>query len=160
MAFTHEASEEDFGHLYNDGVMQLNMVFEFGLHTRRGSSIQQILPADHPHDRRLPLLSAVDDSAGACDCRHVQESQRPGGMPSCRLHRRGFYAMASGDRQHSAIKSNKRQAPWSQPAGRKLGSKLQETMGRKGQRKASTTAGNNSVIAVRESTCSERKSLR
>ena len=56
-----EAQQTNFGHLYNDGVMQLNVVFEFGLHTRQGSQIQQIFPIDHPHYRRLPLLAAVDD---------------------------------------------------------------------------------------------------
>jgi putative CocE/NonD family hydrolase len=57
----HESQQTNFGHLYNDGVMQLNVVFEFGLHTRQGSQIQQILPVDHPHYRRLPLIAAVDD---------------------------------------------------------------------------------------------------
>lgn len=56
-----ECQQTNFGHLYNDGVMQLNVVFEFGLHTRQGSQIQQILPIDHPHYRRLPLLATVDD---------------------------------------------------------------------------------------------------
>jgi len=56
-----EAQQTNFGHLYNDGVMQLNVVFEFGLHTKQGSQIQQIFPIDHPHYRRLPLLAAVDD---------------------------------------------------------------------------------------------------
>lgn len=56
-----EAQQTNFGHLYNDGVMQLNVVFEFGLHTKQGSQIQKIFPIDHPHYRRLPLLAAVDD---------------------------------------------------------------------------------------------------
>jgi len=59
-----EAQQTNFGHLYNDGVMQLNVVFEFGLHTRQGSAIQRILPIDDPHYRRLPLLAALDDFAG------------------------------------------------------------------------------------------------
>ncbi len=56
-----ECQQTNFGHIYNDGVMQLNVVFEFGLHTKQGSQIQQIFPIDHPHYRRLPLLAAVDD---------------------------------------------------------------------------------------------------
>jgi len=55
-----EAQQTNFGHLYNDGVMQLNVVFEFGLHTKQGSQIQRIFAIDHPHYRRLPLLAAVD----------------------------------------------------------------------------------------------------
>jgi len=55
-----EAQQSNFGHLYNDGVMQLNVVFEFGLHTKQGSQIQRIFAIDHPHYRRLPLLAAVD----------------------------------------------------------------------------------------------------
>jgi hypothetical protein len=56
-----EGQQTNFGHLYNDGVMQLNVIFEFGLHTKQGSQIQRIFPIDHPHYRRLPLLAAVDD---------------------------------------------------------------------------------------------------
>ncbi len=56
-----ENQQSNFGHLYNDGVMQLNVIFEFGLHTKQGSQIQRIFPIDHPHYRRLPLLAAVDD---------------------------------------------------------------------------------------------------
>jgi uncharacterized protein len=56
-----ENQQSNFGHLYNDGVIQLNVVFEFGLHTKQGSQIQKIFPIDHPHYRRLPLLAAVDD---------------------------------------------------------------------------------------------------
>ncbi len=59
-----ECQQTNFGHLYNDGVMQLNVVFEFGLFTRQGSALQQILPVDDPHYRRLPLLAAVDNFAG------------------------------------------------------------------------------------------------
>jgi len=56
-----ENQQSNFGHLYNDGVMQLNVIFEFGLHTKQGSQTQQIFPIDHAHYRRLPLLAAVDD---------------------------------------------------------------------------------------------------
>jgi putative CocE/NonD family hydrolase len=65
-----EAQQTNFGHLFNDGVMQLNVVFEFGLHTRQGAAIQKILPVDDPHYRRLPLLAAVDHFAGV---NHVRE---------------------------------------------------------------------------------------
>lgn len=56
-----ENQQTNFGHLYNDGVMQLNMVFEFGLFTKQGSQTQKILPSQDPHYRRLPLMAAVDD---------------------------------------------------------------------------------------------------
>ncbi|MCR4412822.1 MAG: CocE/NonD family hydrolase, partial [Thermoguttaceae bacterium] len=56
-----EAQQTNFGHLYNDGVLQLNVVFEFGLYTKQGTQIQQIFPVDHAHYRRLPLLAAVED---------------------------------------------------------------------------------------------------
>lgn len=59
--FPVEGQQTNFGHLYNDGVMQLNVVFEFGLHTKQGGQIQKIFRYDHPHYRRLPLLAAVDD---------------------------------------------------------------------------------------------------
>jgi len=66
----HEAQQTNFGHLYNDGVMQLNVVFEFGLHTKQGSQTQRIFPIDHQHYRRLPLLAAVDDFVGV---EHVKD---------------------------------------------------------------------------------------
>ena len=56
-----ENQQTNFGHLYNDGIMQLNVVFEFGLFTKQGSQTQKILPSEDPHYRRLPLLAAVDD---------------------------------------------------------------------------------------------------
>lgn len=59
--FPVEGQQTNFGHLYNDGVMQLNVVFEFGLHTKQGGQIQKIFRYDHPHYRRLPLIAAVDD---------------------------------------------------------------------------------------------------
>jgi len=58
--FPVEAQQTNFGHLYNDGVMQLNVIFEFGLHTIQGSQTQRIFRYDHPHYRRLPLLAAVE----------------------------------------------------------------------------------------------------
>jgi len=59
--FARSGQQTNFGHLYNDGVMQLNVIFEFGLHTKQGSQTQRIFPVDHPHYRRLPLIDAVDD---------------------------------------------------------------------------------------------------
>jgi putative CocE/NonD family hydrolase len=59
--FPVEGQQTNFGHLYNDGVMQLNVVFEFGLHTKQGGDTQKIFRYDHPHYRRLPLIAAVDD---------------------------------------------------------------------------------------------------
>ena len=59
--FPQSGQQTNFGHLYNDGVMQLNVIFEFGLHTKQGSQTQQIFSPDHPHYRRLPLIDAVDD---------------------------------------------------------------------------------------------------
>jgi len=68
--FARSGQQTNFGHLYNDGVMQLNVIFEFGLHTKQGSQTQRIFPADHPHYRRLPLIDAVDDFAGV---QHVKD---------------------------------------------------------------------------------------
>ena len=55
-----ECQQTNFGHLYNDGVMQLNVVFEFGLFTRGKLQTQKIPPATDPHYRQLPLIDAVD----------------------------------------------------------------------------------------------------
>ncbi|HUT88461.1 MAG TPA: CocE/NonD family hydrolase [Thermoguttaceae bacterium] len=68
--FARSGQQTNFGHLYNDGVMQLNVIFEFGLHTKQGSQTQRIFPVDHPHYRRLPLIDAVDDFAGV---QHVKD---------------------------------------------------------------------------------------
>ncbi len=68
--FARSGQQTNFGHLYNDGVMQLNVIFEFGLHTKQGSQTQRIFPVDHPHYRRLPLIEAVDDFAGV---EHVKD---------------------------------------------------------------------------------------
>lgn len=68
--FARSGQQTNFGHLYNDGVMQLNVVFEFGLHTKQGSQTQRIFPVDHPHYRRLPLIDAVDDFDGV---EHVKD---------------------------------------------------------------------------------------
>jgi len=55
-----ENQETNFGHLYNDGIMQLNVIFEFGLHTKQGSQTQRIFGIKDPHYRQLPLIAAVD----------------------------------------------------------------------------------------------------
>ncbi|MBC8230991.1 CocE/NonD family hydrolase [bacterium] len=70
--FPQEGQQTNFGHLYNDGVMQLNVVFEFGLFTRGKLQTQQIFDITHPHYRRLPLISAVDDFAHRDDIQHVK----------------------------------------------------------------------------------------
>jgi len=68
--FARSGQQTNFGHLYNDGVMQLNVIFEFGLHTKQGSQTQRIFPVDDPHYRRLPLIDAVDQFAGV---QHVKD---------------------------------------------------------------------------------------
>jgi len=68
--FARSGQQTNFGHLYNDGVMQLNVIFEFGLHTKQGSQTQRIFPVDDPHYRRLPLIGAVDEFAGV---QHVKD---------------------------------------------------------------------------------------
>jgi hypothetical protein len=68
--FARSGQQTNFGHLYNDGVMQLNVVFEFGLHTKQGSQTQRIFSVDDPHYRRLPLIEAVDDFEGV---QHVKD---------------------------------------------------------------------------------------
>ena len=63
------SQQSNFGHIYNDGVMQLNMVFTFGLFAS-GRSMQFYSPngiETNPlldYDRvfkRLPLITAMDD---------------------------------------------------------------------------------------------------
>ncbi|MHC4399586.1 MAG: CocE/NonD family hydrolase [Planctomycetota bacterium] len=68
--FARSGQQTNFGHLYNDGVMQLNVVFEFGLHTKQGSQTQRIFPVDDPHYRQLPLIGPVDDFEGV---QHVKD---------------------------------------------------------------------------------------
>ncbi len=69
--------QSNFGHIYNDGVMQLNMVFTFGLFCS-GRTMQFTTPngiESNPlfnYDeifRRLPLISAMDDIA---DLPHIK----------------------------------------------------------------------------------------
>jgi len=68
-----ESQQTNFGHLYNDGVMQLNVVFEFGLFTRGKLQTQRGFEITHPHYRRLPLIKAVDDFAHHDDIQHVKD---------------------------------------------------------------------------------------
>ena len=56
-----EGQQTCFGHIYNDGVMQLNMVFTAGLYTSGRTAILPPLPIDSPHFRRLPLLAVVNE---------------------------------------------------------------------------------------------------
>jgi len=71
--FPQEGQQTNFGHLYNDGVMQLNVVFEFGLFTRGKLQTQQTHDITNPHYRRLPLFAAVDDFAHSDDIQHVKD---------------------------------------------------------------------------------------
>ncbi len=58
--FPIEAQQTNFGHIYNDGVMQLNMVFSAGLYTTGPTGILPHIPVDSPHWRLVPLLKVVD----------------------------------------------------------------------------------------------------
>ena len=57
--------QTNFGHLYNDGVLQLNIIFEFGLTTSGKFQTQRILPPDDPFYRRLPLMEVIDEFPSA-----------------------------------------------------------------------------------------------
>ena len=63
--FPIEGQQTCFGHLYNDGVMQLNVVFDFGLYTTGRTAILPHIPLDSPFWRRLPLLKVVDEFPAA-----------------------------------------------------------------------------------------------
>lgn len=63
------SQQSNFGHIYNDGVMQLNMVFTFGLFAS-GHTQQQYSPAGIETNptlnyeklfRKLPLMTAMDE---------------------------------------------------------------------------------------------------
>lgn len=56
-----EGQQTNFGHVYNDGVMQLNMVFTAGLYTTGPTAVLPHKPIDDPFFRRLPLLSVADE---------------------------------------------------------------------------------------------------
>ncbi len=65
-----ECQQTNFGHLYNDGVLQLNVVYQFGLFTQGKLQTQTIPEPTDAHYRRLPLISAVDDYPNV---RHVRD---------------------------------------------------------------------------------------
>lgn len=65
--------QTNFGHLYNDGVPQLNVIFEFGLFSRGELKTQQVFDITHPHYRRLPLIAAVDDLPHSEEIQHVKD---------------------------------------------------------------------------------------
>jgi hypothetical protein len=55
-----ECQQTNFGHIYNDGVMQLNVVFQYGLHTQGKLDTARMYDASDPFYRQLPLISVVD----------------------------------------------------------------------------------------------------
>ena len=59
--FPIEGQQTCFGHIYNDGIMQLNMVFSSGLYVTGRTAIGPPFPIDSPHLKRLPLLKVVDE---------------------------------------------------------------------------------------------------
>ena len=59
--FPVEGQQSNFGHLYNEGVMQWNVVSTFGLYTTGPTGILPHKPLGDPHFRRLPLLDLVDE---------------------------------------------------------------------------------------------------
>lgn len=54
-----ECQQSNFGHLYNDGVLQLNVVFTFGLYATGKTQTGPHIPIG-PHYQQLPLMSAAD----------------------------------------------------------------------------------------------------
>lgn len=63
--FPREAQQSCFGHLYNDGVLQLNVVFTFGLYANGPTAIGPHKAITDPHFRRLPLLKVVEEFPAA-----------------------------------------------------------------------------------------------
>ncbi len=55
-----EGQQSFFGHQYNDGVLQLNVVFTHGLFATGATGLQGHIPIDDPHFLQLPLMSAAD----------------------------------------------------------------------------------------------------
>lgn len=55
-----EGQQSFFGHQYNDGVLQLNVVFTHGLFATGATGLQGHIPLDDPHFRQLPLQAAAD----------------------------------------------------------------------------------------------------
>jgi putative CocE/NonD family hydrolase len=58
-----EGQQSFFGHQYNDGVMQLNVVFTHGLFATGATGLQGHIPIRDPHFLQLPLMSAADKVA-------------------------------------------------------------------------------------------------
>ncbi|MCH2115656.1 MAG: CocE/NonD family hydrolase [Pirellulales bacterium] len=65
-----EGQQTNFGHLYYDGVMQLNVVYQFGLFTRGKRQTQSIPPIRDPHYLQLPLIAPIDNYP---DVQHVRD---------------------------------------------------------------------------------------
>jgi putative CocE/NonD family hydrolase len=59
--FPIEGQETNFGHVYNDGVMQLNMVFTAGLYTTGPTAVLPHKNVDDPFFRKLPLISVAEE---------------------------------------------------------------------------------------------------
>jgi len=55
-----ECQQTNFGHIYVDGIMQLNVVFQYGLHTQGRLATAKIYDASDPFYRQLPLIDVVD----------------------------------------------------------------------------------------------------
>ncbi len=55
-----EGQQTFFGHQYNDGVLQLNVVFTHGLFATGATGLQGHIPIRDPHFLQLPLMSAAD----------------------------------------------------------------------------------------------------
>ena len=55
-----EGQQSFFGHQYNDGVLQLNVVFTHGLFATGATGLQGHIPIRDPHFLTLPLMSAAD----------------------------------------------------------------------------------------------------
>ncbi|MHB8969279.1 MAG: CocE/NonD family hydrolase [Pirellulaceae bacterium] len=55
-----EGQQSFFGHQYNDGVLQLNVVFTHGLFATGATGLQGNIPIRDPHFLQLPLVAAAD----------------------------------------------------------------------------------------------------
>ncbi len=55
-----EGQQSFFGHQFNDGVLQLNVVFTHGLFATGATGLQGHIPIRDPHFLQLPLISAAD----------------------------------------------------------------------------------------------------
>jgi len=55
-----EGQQSFFGHQYNDGVLQLNVVFTHGLFATGATGLQGHIPIEDPHFLQLPLMAAAD----------------------------------------------------------------------------------------------------